>query len=180
MSIDQETTFYCKSNHFDILSEVDYKIEESPIQWKWHHIKVHQDYHIGTVDRRATLNIECNHAAKKMWETDQETWPGNILTYNLKDDIWRLYTKVPTNYSGKQILKLGTKNPLISLWTLKILYIPQSWWPSGKIFRLYISNTKTWQTGKRYDMTQKISTHAPQMGGHTILKKHCNRNSNGK
>ena len=86
MSLDIETTFYCKANQFDVITVIDSKLEASPIQCKWRHIKDHQDDHIGTLDRWATLNVECDQPEKKRCLTDQETRPGHNTTHNLEDE----------------------------------------------------------------------------------------------
>ena len=51
MDMDRYTSFYIRYNHFDMLSEIDTKIINSPIQRKWRHVKVHQDEYFGTLDR---------------------------------------------------------------------------------------------------------------------------------
>ena len=38
-TMDRETNFSCKSNHFDMLSAFDSNLETSPNQWKWRHVK---------------------------------------------------------------------------------------------------------------------------------------------
>ena len=35
--------------------------------------------------------------------------PGHNFAHNIEDEIWRLYTNLPKDYMGKQILKLGAK-----------------------------------------------------------------------
>ena len=60
-----ETTFSCKTKHFGMLSAIYSKLEEYLIHWKWRHAKGHQDYHIGTLYKWDTLNVEFHRAPKK-------------------------------------------------------------------------------------------------------------------
>ena len=71
--MDQEITFSCKYNNYDILSDIGSNIEESPIQWKWLHVKRHQDEHIGPLYRWANINVKCDHTEENMWEIYQGT-----------------------------------------------------------------------------------------------------------
>ena len=80
-----------------MLSAIDYKLETSPIQWIWRHVKGHQYDHIGTLYIWDTLNLESDLAAKKIWSTDQKTHPGQNLRHKLEDEIWLLYTNTPTD-----------------------------------------------------------------------------------
>lgn len=66
MAMDLETRLYQESNHFYMLSAIDFKLEEPFIQWKWCHVKGHQDDHIETLDRRATLNVEYDLVEKQV------------------------------------------------------------------------------------------------------------------
>ena len=73
-----ETKFSCLSNHFDILSIVDFKLKASPLQWSWCHVKGHQYDHIRPLNRWATLNVEYDRAEKYIWIRDQEIRPDQI------------------------------------------------------------------------------------------------------
>ena len=57
MNLDQFSSFYCTSNHFDILTAIHKITEESNITWIWRHVKVHQDDHMGPLDIWASLNV---------------------------------------------------------------------------------------------------------------------------
>ena len=72
MEIDKDTSFSCKSNHFDMLSAINAKLERSPIQCNWRHFKGHQDGEFGSLDRRSILNEECDTDAKQRWDQDQD------------------------------------------------------------------------------------------------------------
>ena len=65
MVMNRYTSFSRRSNHFDMPSAIDSKIQNSPIQWKCRHVKGHQDEYFGPLDIWASLNVECDHAAKR-------------------------------------------------------------------------------------------------------------------
>ena len=49
MTIDKDTSFSSKSNHFNMLSVIDAKLEPSKIQWNWHHVKGHHNDQVGPI-----------------------------------------------------------------------------------------------------------------------------------
>ena len=57
MEMDKDMYLSSKSNHFEMLSVIDAKLEQSPIQWSWLHVKGHKDYQVGPLDQWATLNV---------------------------------------------------------------------------------------------------------------------------
>ena len=69
----QDTNFSFLSNNFDILSDMDHKLKALPIQWKWRHVKGHQDYKIVPLNRWATLNVQCDLEAKSRSKRYQDT-----------------------------------------------------------------------------------------------------------
>ena len=58
-----ETSFYRRHNHVDIISDIYHKLRSSPLIWSCRHIKGHQYYHIGPLDRWSTLNVEFDSVA---------------------------------------------------------------------------------------------------------------------
>ena len=102
------TKFSCLSNHFNIISGINHKLQESPIQWFWRHIKGHQDDHLGPLDRWASLNVTCHTAAKHQWETDQQNSLSMHQNSFLQGKMWHLFTDSPTDpTSGKRLLHMG-------------------------------------------------------------------------
>ena len=57
MSIDKDNSFWSKSNYFDVLSEIDAKLELSQIQWELHHGKGNEDDQFGPLERWARLKV---------------------------------------------------------------------------------------------------------------------------
>jgi hypothetical protein len=57
--------------HHDLLSGIRTLIDQSPISWKFQHVRGHQDdhteYHM--LDRWARLNVDMDHLAKLYWDT---------------------------------------------------------------------------------------------------------------
>eukprot|EP00957_Ditylum_brightwellii_P068418 5194624-Ditylum_brightwellii.AAC.1 len=51
-------------------------INSSPITWHWRHVRGHQDDHFGPLDRWASLNVECDNAAKARRDYDILHAPG--------------------------------------------------------------------------------------------------------
>eukprot|EP00957_Ditylum_brightwellii_P198713 15145900-Ditylum_brightwellii.AAC.1 len=51
-----ETSFSALSSQYDIVSAIDSELNNSPLTWKWRHVKGHQDDLIGPLDRWASLN----------------------------------------------------------------------------------------------------------------------------
>ena len=72
MTMDRHTSFSSRTNHFDMISAINSKIQNSPIQCKWRHVKGHQDEYFFPLDRWDFLNVECNHDANRRWSQDQE------------------------------------------------------------------------------------------------------------
>eukprot|EP00957_Ditylum_brightwellii_P057908 4390476-Ditylum_brightwellii.AAC.1 len=59
-----DISFFAMSSQFDLILAIDRAINDGPLTWHWCHIKGHQDKHYGPLDQWASLNVECNHAAK--------------------------------------------------------------------------------------------------------------------
>lgn len=66
--------FNSLSNHFNLISAIDHRLEKSLLEWYWRHVKGHQDNHVGPLDRWASLNVECNTAAKERWAANARNW----------------------------------------------------------------------------------------------------------
>jgi len=73
---------------YDLVSAICSALVTSPVSWKYHHVKGHQDNDgVSTLDRWATLNVEMDNLAKAYWaeqapegpsrniELDGEYWP---------------------------------------------------------------------------------------------------------
>eukprot|EP00957_Ditylum_brightwellii_P030655 2322980-Ditylum_brightwellii.AAC.1 len=73
-----DTTFFCQSNQFDLISAIDSMIDKSPLVWKWRWVKGHRDEKkkgdkwkgcvkkfIGPLDRWTMLNVAMDSAAKR-------------------------------------------------------------------------------------------------------------------
>ena len=110
MGMDKDTTFSSKSKHFDMMLAINAKIQWSPIQWHWLHVKGHPDDYFGLLDRRETLNLECDHAEKKRWAPGQEKNSDLYHSHNLEDELWILYSNVLINTLVKQETNLGRNN----------------------------------------------------------------------
>eukprot|EP00957_Ditylum_brightwellii_P192155 14627286-Ditylum_brightwellii.AAC.1 len=62
--MDSNTSYSCHSAHFSLITAIDNLISKSPIEWFLRHVKGHQDYHHGPLNRWATLNVEMDGLAK--------------------------------------------------------------------------------------------------------------------
>ena len=62
-------TKFLKSStpHLDLIAAGRKLIQQSPLQWKFRHVKGHQDDFVGPLDRWATLNVEMDMLAKAHW-----------------------------------------------------------------------------------------------------------------
>ena len=58
MDMDRYIYFYYKFNNFSMLSEINSKIQKSPIQWNWRHVKGHQENYFGPLNRWATVLLK--------------------------------------------------------------------------------------------------------------------------
>ena len=57
MAMYRYSYFSSRSNHFDMLSAIKSKIQNSPIQCKWRHAKGQQDEHFAPLNIWASLNV---------------------------------------------------------------------------------------------------------------------------
>eukprot|EP00957_Ditylum_brightwellii_P069073 5243565-Ditylum_brightwellii.AAC.1 len=60
-----ETSFSALSSQYGIVSVIDSALNNSPLTWKWRHVKGHQDNLIGPLNCWESLNVQCNESAKK-------------------------------------------------------------------------------------------------------------------
>ena len=99
-----------------MLSEIDAKIQQSQIKWNWRHVRGHHDDQFGPLEIWAILNIECDTAVKQIWDHDQENLRLHTIIHKLEKEVWRIYSNIPINDTGKQKIHLG-KNILKIFWT---------------------------------------------------------------
>mmetsp|Transcript_9994 Transcript_9994/g.23112 ORF Transcript_9994/g.23112 Transcript_9994/m.23112 type:complete len:128 (+) Transcript_9994:537-920(+) len=53
--------------HRDIIEAIKHELRISPINWKWRHIKGHQDLQKTLLDKWEPLNVAANELAKCAW-----------------------------------------------------------------------------------------------------------------
>ena len=105
--MDPNTELSCLSNQFYLISTINHKLQDSPIQWFWRHVKVHQDDRLEPLDRWASLDLTCDTAAKHQWATDQQNRLSMHQYSFIQGEIWHLFTDSPTDPTpGKRILHL--------------------------------------------------------------------------
>ena len=64
--------------HFDLLSATRAPLQASPIQWKFRHVKGHQDEDPEAVlDHWAFLNIQMDNLAKSYWQEQLHSATSN-------------------------------------------------------------------------------------------------------
>ena len=97
----KDTSFSSKTKHFYILSAVDAMLEQSPIQWKYCHVKGNQDYQVDPLDRWESLNVKRTTAANQRWDQYQDN-TRNTTRHKLEHEIWRLYYNFLISSTGKQ------------------------------------------------------------------------------
>ena len=104
-----KTRYLCLSNQFDLISVINHRIIKDPLTWSWIHVKGHQDDQTGPLDRWASLNVECDTAAKQKRKQDQKAGFSKEQYHNIQYENWRLFTSVPTALDGKIKTALGYK-----------------------------------------------------------------------
>jgi hypothetical protein len=76
--------------HYDLIHEIRKKISTSPIEWKYRHVRGHQDKHINVklLDRWGQLNVEMDGLAKAYWN---ETYNTVAPFYPISSHGWSLW-----------------------------------------------------------------------------------------
>eukprot|EP00957_Ditylum_brightwellii_P070376 5346898-Ditylum_brightwellii.AAC.1 len=105
-----ETSFSPLSSQLDIISVIDTAINGSPLIWKWHHIKGHQDDYVGLLDQWATFNIECNVAAKSKTKFNSIYPPP--IQQEIEGEMWQLY-RIPQEDKTLQNISTNLKEEIL-------------------------------------------------------------------
>ena len=69
--MDIETNSSFQSDNFYIISDINHKLQASPLIRSWNHVKGHQENLILPLDIWDSLNIICDSEAKGKWKIDQ-------------------------------------------------------------------------------------------------------------
>ena len=107
--MDLNTKLSCISNPSDIISAIDHKLQNNPMQWLLRHAIGHKNNHLGPLCRWASLNITCDTAAKQWWTIDKKRFSMHQHSF-IQGEMWRLFMDSPTYpTSGKLLPHLGKK-----------------------------------------------------------------------
>jgi hypothetical protein len=76
-------------SNYDLLGAIQHQWKNSPVHWKFRHVKGHQDDHssFDTLDRWSKLNVEMDHLAKEFLATAKRR-PRHYL---IKDEPWSVW-----------------------------------------------------------------------------------------
>ena len=75
--------------HLDLIHSIRTMIKLSPLQWKFRHVKGHQDDFVGPLDRWENLNVEMDQLAKDYWSTEN----GKILEdQSIRYEPWSIWS----------------------------------------------------------------------------------------
>eukprot|EP00957_Ditylum_brightwellii_P042622 3227618-Ditylum_brightwellii.AAC.2 len=107
-----ETSCSPLSSQFDIISAIDTAINGSPLIWKWCHVKAYQDDHVAPLDRWATLNVDCDAAAKCKTKFDSIYPPP--IKQEIEGEMWRLY-RIPQEGKALQKISINLKEEIIEV-----------------------------------------------------------------
>jgi hypothetical protein len=77
--------------HHDLIHEIRIRISSSPIEWKFRHVRGHQDKHVSfhLLDMWEQLNVEMDGLAKSFWNEHHLTTP---YFYPSNTSGWSLWT----------------------------------------------------------------------------------------
>ena len=81
-----------QTSHFDLLAETRELVEQSPVTWKTHYVKGHQDQHTtyNNLDRWGQLNVDMDALAKSHWqEIVHQRRPAFCLPHSDTWSIWQ-------------------------------------------------------------------------------------------
>ena len=109
MALDQFSSLSWISNHFDILTAINRITEEPNIIWRWRHVKVYQEDHMGPLYRRYTLNVLCTTSTKQLWEDKQALNYSQPRTVLIQNKWWRVFVDTPINMEGRRLKEKGVK-----------------------------------------------------------------------
>lgn len=111
-AVDSCTHYSCRSNQFDLITAIDNKLKKSSLNWRWRHVKGHQDDNIGPLDRWATMNVEMDCLAKRR-RRKEESMLAKDPQLLVQDEGWSLFVKETfgTDRDSPGIQKISTKLP---------------------------------------------------------------------
>ncbi len=104
--------------HHDLIHEIRTKIASSPINWKFRHVRGHQDKHVSfhMLDMWGQLNVEMDGVAKSCWNehhsTTQPFYPLNTSGWSLWADQRKL-----SNWDRNQIYNHAHSKDILNHWS---------------------------------------------------------------
>ena len=76
--------------HLDLISAIRKKVRDSPIQWKFRHVRGHQDDYAQQLDRWELLNVEMDTLAKEYWHrATTNSWKASQSIAGEPWSVWR-------------------------------------------------------------------------------------------
>ena len=104
--------------HYDLIHEIRLKLASSPIDWKFKHVRGHQDKHVSfhMLDMWGQLNVEMDGLAKSYWnEHHLSTKPF----YPMNTSGWSLWTKERklSNWDRNQLYNHAQSTAILSHWS---------------------------------------------------------------
>jgi exonuclease III len=111
--------------HNDILTGIRFLLKASPLTWEFHHVRGHQDDHIGysLLDRWAALNVDMDLLAKMYWHTLTDRQPSptpfNLTPFPGQWSIWYKEYRLPC-WTTKRAQRLFYRSPSELFWTRRL------------------------------------------------------------